>query len=125
MPQPPQVPSFVPAEIATLFPALPRPEHVAGPLLVPRSDPAAPPAPVFATPLQVLDAAAPKLTREEEIFAISLTDLAEGTLGREAAVLISGGDAHTPTRTHGHTAYASQSRNSHYSLSFVEFSNTL
>ena len=67
---------------------------VAGPLLVPRSDPAAAPAPIFATPLQVLDAAAPKLTREEEIFAISLADLAEGTLGREAAVLISGGDAH-------------------------------
>ena len=34
------------------------------------------PVPVFAAPSRVLEAAAPKLTREEELFAISLSDLA-------------------------------------------------
>ena len=48
------------------------------------------PTPCLATPTQVLDAAAPKLTREEELFAISLADLARGTLGRDAAVVLSG-----------------------------------
>ena len=81
LPQPPSLP---------FLPPLPQPEDVPGPVLVPRSDPNAPPAPVMATPAQVLDAAAPRLTRDEELFAISLSDLAQGTLGREAAVLLSG-----------------------------------
>ena len=86
LPQPPTLPF----ELPSFFPVLPKPEDVAGPVLIPRSDPNAAPVPMFATPAQVLDAAAPKLTREEEIFAISLSDLAEGTLGRDAAVLLSG-----------------------------------
>jgi hypothetical protein len=48
------------------------------------------PTPCLATPNQVLEAAAPKLSREEELFAISLADLAQGTLGRDAAVVLSG-----------------------------------
>lgn len=85
LPRPPSLPF----ELPSFFPALPNPEDVAGPVLVPRHGDAAP-VPIFATPAQMLDAAAPKLTREEEIFAISLSDLAQGTLGREAAVLLSG-----------------------------------
>ena len=85
LPQPPSLPFALP-----FLPELPKPEDVAGPVLVPRSDPNAAPVPMLATPAQILDAAAPKLSREEELFAISLADLAQGTLGREAAVLISG-----------------------------------
>ena len=48
------------------------------------------PIPVFASPAQVLEAAAPRLTREEELFALSLADLVQGTLGKDAAVLASG-----------------------------------
>ena len=48
------------------------------------------PTPCLATPNQVLEAAAPKLSREEDFFAISLADLAQGTLGRDAAVVLSG-----------------------------------
>lgn len=85
----PQPPSF-PFPLPSFLPSLPKPEDVAGPVLIPRRDANAAPVPILATPAQVLDAAAPRLTREEEIFAISLTDLAQGTLGREAAVLLSG-----------------------------------
>jgi hypothetical protein len=42
------------------------------------------------TPTEVLDAVAPKLTREEEIYALSLKDLAEQTLGKDAGVVING-----------------------------------
>ena len=51
------------------------------------------PVPVFAAPSRVLEAAAPKLTREEELFAISLSDLARGTLGADAAGNSRGGRA--------------------------------
>jgi len=46
--------------------------------------------PVLLRPGQVLDAAAPKLTLEEELYARSLVDLAEAALGREAAAVLSG-----------------------------------
>ena len=85
LPQPPRLPGFFPFQL----PELPKPEDVPGPMLVPSRTGGAP-TPCLATPTQVLDAAAPKLTREEELFAISLTDLAQGTLGRDAAVVLSG-----------------------------------
>jgi hypothetical protein len=68
------------------------PENIPGPFLVPSKDlgRSGNPRPVFASPSQVLEAAAPKLSREEELFAISLADLAQGTLGSDAAVLLSG-----------------------------------
>jgi len=70
----------------------PDPENIPGPFLVPSKDlgRAGSPRPVLASPAQVLEAAAPKLSREEELFAISLADLAQGTLGSDAAVLLSG-----------------------------------
>jgi len=44
----------------------------------------------LSTPAEALDIAAPKLSREEELYAISLTDLASQTLGSDAAVIVSG-----------------------------------
>ncbi|KAJ1443504.1 ABC1 family-domain-containing protein [Ochromonadaceae sp. CCMP2298] len=46
--------------------------------------------PVFLTAKQLLDGAAPKLSREEELYAISLTDLAVQTLGADAGVVVNG-----------------------------------
>ena len=85
LPQPPRLPGFLPFEL----PSFPKPEDVPGPMLVPSRTGGAP-TPCLATPNQVLEAAAPKLSREEELFAISLADLAQGTLGRDAAVVLSG-----------------------------------
>uniref|UniRef100_A0A0G4HXJ7 Protein kinase domain-containing protein n=1 Tax=Chromera velia CCMP2878 TaxID=1169474 RepID=A0A0G4HXJ7_9ALVE len=46
--------------------------------------------PVVLSPNQFLDLAAPKLSREEELYAISLTDLAKQTLGEDASVVVNG-----------------------------------
>ena len=85
LPQPPKLPFDLPFGL----PPLPKPEDVPGPFLVPGRGGAAP-VPVFAAPSRVLEAAAPKLTREEELFAISLSDLARGTLGADAAAILAG-----------------------------------
>jgi len=47
---------------------------------------------VFSTPKSLLEILAPKLSREEEIYALALTDLATQTFGKDAATVI-GGDA--------------------------------
>ncbi|KAJ1474300.1 hypothetical protein T484DRAFT_3645222 [Baffinella frigidus] len=67
---------------------LPRPETIPAPLLLPTS--AGTPAPVFLSPQEVLDAIAPKLTRDEELYAISLADLASSALGKDAATIVAG-----------------------------------
>ena len=85
LPQPPKLPFDLPFGLSPL----PKPEDVPGPFLVPGRGGAAP-VPVFAAPSRVLEAAAPKLTREEELFAISLSDLARGTLGADAAAILAG-----------------------------------
>ena len=77
------------------------PEDIPGPFVVPSRDfgRAGAPRPVFASPSRVLAAAAPKLSREEELFAISLADLARGTLGSDAAVLLAGDALLEPAAT--------------------------
>ena len=66
----------------------PNPEDIEGPILLPAL--AAPPVPAFASPRRVLDLTAPKLTREEELFAISLGDLVGGLVGKNAATVLTG-----------------------------------
>jgi len=68
---------------------LPEPMTLRGPFLVPGVGGGAP-RPVLASPQELIDAVAPKLSREEELYAISLTDLARSTLGDNAASLVSG-----------------------------------
>ena len=46
--------------------------------------------PVLVTPTQLLDCVAPKLSREEELYAIALTDASSQFLGSDARVLING-----------------------------------
>lgn len=69
---------------------LPRPENIQVPFLIPSPTGGAPFATVFMTPVEMLDHAAPKLTRDEEFFAISLSDAATQTLGKDAAVVVKG-----------------------------------
>jgi hypothetical protein len=80
----PKPPSWLP-----FASSLPDPQDISGPVLLPVSG-SATPSPVFASPRQVLDLAAPKLSREEEIFAISLGDLAAGLIGKDAATVLTG-----------------------------------
>jgi len=67
---------------------LPKFETVPGPVLLPTAS--GQPVPAFKTPQEVLEAVAPKLSREEELYALSIVDLAKGTLGDDAGVVISG-----------------------------------
>ena len=67
---------------------LPKFEQVPGPVLLPTAS--GQPVPALQTPQQVLDVLAPKLTREEELYALSLVDLAKSTLGDDAGVVLSG-----------------------------------
>jgi len=46
---------------------------------------------LFATPEELLEGVAPRLTREEEIYALSLTDLVRDSFGEDAAA-VAGGD---------------------------------
>ncbi len=46
--------------------------------------------PVLLTPNQLLEAGAPRLSREEELYALSLIDLFKQTLGTDAASVLSG-----------------------------------
>jgi aarF domain-containing kinase len=96
LPRAPKLPFELP-----FFGALLDPENIPGPFLVPTRDLGrnGTPRPCFASPSQVLDAAAPKLTREEELFAISLADLAQGTLGPDAATLLAGDGLLEPAAT--------------------------
>jgi len=46
--------------------------------------------PAVSSARQLLDYLAPKLTRDEELYALSLVDLVKGWLGEEVAELIAG-----------------------------------
>ena len=97
--------------VPAAFNALPRPPTL--PFLPPPPDPLTLPAPfllpdaaapggvrpALLPPQDVLEALAPKLTREEEIYALSLTDLAKQTLGAEVGELVGGDVAASPLRT--------------------------
>ena len=52
--------------------------------------------PLLTSGQQVLDALAPPLSREEELYAISLVDLARSSLGEEAAALLNGELSQSP-----------------------------
>jgi aarF domain-containing kinase len=53
--------------------------------------------PVFMTPPAFLDVAAPKLSREEELYALSLSDLASQSLGKNAGEVVNGNLLLEPT----------------------------
>lgn len=74
-----------PPFFANLFP---KPEEVPGPFLIPTA--AGRPAPVFITPQALIDAVAPPLDREEELYAISLVDLVSSSLGDDAGTVVAG-----------------------------------
>jgi len=52
--------------------------------------------PLITTGQQLLDSLAPKLTREEELYAISLVDLARSSFGEQTADLVAGNLAQEP-----------------------------
>ena len=78
LPRPPLISQF-----------LPKIESLPLPVLLPSVN-GRQPVQALTTPAEALDIAAPKLTREEELYALSLTDLTTQTLGRDAAVIVSG-----------------------------------
>jgi len=53
--------------------------------------------PSIVTPKELLNTVTPKLSREEEIYALSIVDLAEKTLGKEVAAIINGDTLSNPT----------------------------
>ena len=92
IPQPPTLP---------FLPKPPEPLALPLPLLLPQTSvngevSAANVRPLLTSGQQALDALAPPLTREEEIYAISLVDLARQSLGEEAAALLNGDLAQSP-----------------------------
>ena len=68
---------------------LPNPLTTSAPFLIPAVG-STTLTPIFVSPNDFIEAAAPKLTREEELYAISLTDLASQTLGRDVATVVNG-----------------------------------
>uniref|UniRef100_A0A7S4L0S1 Protein kinase domain-containing protein n=1 Tax=Guillardia theta TaxID=55529 RepID=A0A7S4L0S1_GUITH len=77
LPRPPFISSF-----------LPSPETVPTMFLLPTAS--GTPQPVLRPPQELLEVVAPKLTREEELYAISLVDLIKSALGEDAATLVAG-----------------------------------
>eukprot|EP00667_Euglena_gracilis_P002216 EG_transcript_2216 len=67
---------------------LPNPTETPLPVLLPTHS--GTPAPAFLAPRAVLEAAAPPLTRAEEVYALSLVDLAKGLLGPDVAAVLTG-----------------------------------
>lgn len=80
----PKPPSWLP-----FTDSLPNPRDVSGPVLLPVSG-SSTPVPALASPGQLLDLAAPQLDLEEEVFALSLGDLAAGLIGKDAATVLMG-----------------------------------
>lgn len=76
----PQPPGFLPF--------LPKPGDAPLPFLLPTLS--GRPVPVVAKPNELLEALAPKLGREDELYVLSLSDLAARTLGDDSAKIISG-----------------------------------
>lgn len=71
---------------------IPKPEHTSAVFLIPSPASAAAVSltPVFATPTAIVESAAPRLTREEELYALSLKDLASQTFGADVASIVNG-----------------------------------
>lgn len=74
---------------------LPKPEDIAGPMLLPKVGGGV--APSVRSVRDVVEAVAPKLTREEELYALSVVDVVKGTLGEDVGALMAG-DAVTEPR---------------------------
>ena len=81
------------------LPPPPNPLGVPAPFLLPSPESPGGVRAAFLAPGDVLEALAPKLSREEEIYALSLTDLSRSTLGREVAELVGGDLVTSPLRT--------------------------
>ena len=81
------------------LPPPPNPLEVPAPFLLPSPGSPGGVRAAFLAPGDVLEALAPKLSREEEIYALSLTDLSRSTLGREVAELVGGDLVASPLRT--------------------------
>ena len=75
LPQPPTLP---------FLPAPPNPLTLPAPFVIPPSG-GRPARPLIVSTEELVENLAPKLTREEELYAISLTDLVKSTLGPDAA----------------------------------------
>ena len=71
------------------LPPPPDPLATAGPFLLPPLN-GAPARPLWISPNDLLDAIAPGLTREEELYAIALVDLARSSFGEDAAAVAAG-----------------------------------
>jgi len=73
---------------------VPSPFDVPGPFVVPGEDgsllPSTDRPPTLATPREVIEAVAPKLSREEELYLLSLADLAGESMGPDAAAIVNG-----------------------------------
>lgn len=67
---------------------LPNPVSVPQPVLLPTRD--GTPLPAFMAPRDVLEAAAPALDREEEVYALSIMELAKDFVGEDVANLLNG-----------------------------------
>ena len=80
LPQPPTLP---------FLPAPPNPLTLPAPFVIPPSG-GRPARPLIVSTEELVENLAPKLTREEELYAISLTDLVKSTLGPDAAAVVSG-----------------------------------
>lgn len=72
-----------------LLPFLPKVEEVPTPFLVPTGEGEAPYL-IVCTPTELIEALAPKLTREEELYALTLKDLAKESFGVDVATLVNG-----------------------------------
>mmetsp|Transcript_2976 Transcript_2976/g.5815 ORF Transcript_2976/g.5815 Transcript_2976/m.5815 type:complete len:874 (-) Transcript_2976:290-2911(-) len=89
LPQPPRVP-------LPFIPPPPDPMQLQFPLFLPPQSGGSFVPPRLTTASELLDIIAPRLTREEELYAISLVDLARTSLGEDAASLIAGDLAAEP-----------------------------
>lgn len=92
----PQVASRVPS--LPSLPGLgapPQQMEIPGPIILPAlgDEPARP---LFTSPQELMDHLAPKLTREEELYAISLVDLVRSSLGDDAAAVAAGDSVTDP-----------------------------
>jgi len=79
-------------------PFLPRADKVPSLFFVPPEAPGGQPRPTFVAPEKVLDALSPPPSREEELYALSILDLARVSLGEEATGVLSGDALERPER---------------------------
>jgi aarF domain-containing kinase len=73
---------------------------------------------VVVTPLKLIDALVPELSREEELYAISLVDLVSSALGKDAGVLVAG-DAFLDPQAVGRLALGVLTSGTKYSCDII------